>query len=340
MIKDVAFKSVCIPLLGSLLPYLSGLIVYRQHDAQELVFSNILFIITFFFIWQCTIALTAYIRNALTPGKGVFHRLLLLALSILLFSAFIAGAFGLVWQQLFSDALRPGTILRYTLVCSGCALVTGLVYEILFLRKEQELDSKIVSQLDLERQYAEMNVLKNELDPHFIFNSLTTLSQLIATDTQKAQLFTKKLAQAYKYLLINKDRELITLGEELQFIDNYFYLLQIRHTNKLTLDVNIDESSKNKIMILPCSLQILLENAIKHNQFTDDEPLTISITICKTFVQVVNNIRSKPYMVESTNIGLRNLSTRYRLTCNRDIVINHLKDKFSVKLPLIKPSGI
>ncbi|HVG40018.1 MAG TPA: histidine kinase, partial [Chitinophagaceae bacterium] len=201
---------------------------------------------------------------------------------------------------------------------------------------EVELDTKIVDQLDQERQHAEMNVLKNELDPHFIFNSLTALAHLVNDNTDKAKLFIQKLAQAYKYLLMNKDREIISLNEELQFLDNYFFLLQIRHDHKLKLEVDIDESRNNRVMILPCALQILIENAIKHNQFTEAEPLVINISLNGVFLNVSNNVRSKPYMVESTNIGLKNLSTRYKLTCNKDIVINRLKERFIVKLPIIQ----
>jgi LytS/YehU family sensor histidine kinase len=178
-----------------------------------------------------------------------------------------------------------------------------------------------------------MNVLKNELDPHFILNSLTALSHLITNDTDKAQLFTQKLAQAYKYLLINKDRDLISLEEELRFIDNYFFLLQIRHDDKLKLQVNIDKD--RRMMILPCALQILIENAIKHNLFTEEHPLIINISLNGAFLNVANNVRSKPYQVDSTNIGLKNLSTRYKLTCNRDIIVYNAKEKFIVKLPII-----
>src|SRR5688500_4237115 len=124
---------------------------------------------------------------------------------------------------------------------------------------------KIVDQLDKERQNAELNSLKGELDPHFVFNALTTLSHLISVDTDKAQLFTQKLAQVYKYLLINKDRELISLNDEIKFIDDYFFLLNIRYDNRLRLSFHMANQYVEKIMILPCSLQLLIENAIKHN---------------------------------------------------------------------------
>lgn len=211
-----------------------------------------------------------------------------------------------------------------------------MVYEILFLKKEQELDSKIVAQLDYERQNAELHALQNELDPHFVFNSLNTLAPLIATDTEKAQVFTTKLAQVYKYLLLNKERELITLGEELRFIEDFFFLLQIRHEQKLKLRINLNGEALHKIMILPFALQVLVENAIKHNQFSEQKPLLISISANNQFIQVCNTVSAKAYGVESTHIGLKNLSARYKLTCNRDIILNETKECFIVKLPFIK----
>jgi len=107
--------------------------------------------------------------------------------------------------------------------------VFTLVYEILFLSKERELDTKIVDELDKERVQAELDVLHNELDPHFIFNSLNTLNHLILTSPEAAHSFNSRLAQVYKYVLMNKSKELVSLFKELEFIESYFFLLQVRY---------------------------------------------------------------------------------------------------------------
>jgi LytS/YehU family sensor histidine kinase len=180
-----------------------------------------------------------------------------------------------------------------------------------------------------------MTALKNELDPHFIFNSLTTLSYLILNDAQKAHRFNERLAKVFKYFLINKDRELISLEDELEFIDSYFFLLQIRHDDKLQLQTDLFDKGGSTIMVLPCALQILVENAIKHNEFTDEDPLKIKIEMNGEFLKVINNVRPKPYLLSSTRIGLRNLSSRYKLVCNKDIIIENTDYSFTVKLPLI-----
>lgn len=340
MIKDAILKTFFLPLTGILLPLLTGLYIYSQHSTSEVILSNILFLVFSFFIWQSTISLTAYLRQLPSAKKNILNRLLMQGMGISI-SAFLAsGLFALLWQKLFNGSFQKQQVMSFSLTYTGAAMVIGLVYEILFLHKEVELDSKIVDQLDLERQYAEMHVLKNELDPHFIFNSLTTLSHLISHDSEKAHLFNNKLAQAYKYLLLNKDRELITLEEELRFIEDYFFLLQIRYDHKLQLEINLNGNDAHKTMILPCALQTLVENAIKHNSFTDKNPLQIQITMQKNHLQVSNNISNSSYLVPSTHVGLKNLRTRYKLTCQREIIISRTKEAFLVKLPLIKPTHV
>jgi LytS/YehU family sensor histidine kinase len=224
-------------------------------------------------------------------------------------------------------------------ICAAIVIFLTVLYEALFLSKERELDVKIVEQLDKDRLEAELSSLKNELDPHFVFNALATLSHLISIDTEKAQLFTHKLSQVYKYLLINKDRELISLRDEIKFIDDYFFLLNIRYDHRLRLSIQMDNYNGN-IMVLPCSLQLLVENAIKHNQFTEKEPLQINISLNGEYLKVENNIRARQYAPESTKIGLGNLSNRYRLVYNKDIIVDNEGNKFIVKLPLIKQSSL
>lgn len=340
MIKDATLKTFILPLTGIFLPLLTGFYIYSQHTTSEVILFNILFLLFALFIWQSTIAITAAIRRMPQAKKNMWNRIMMQWLGVGLSALIASSLFALVWQKLFQGNFNRQQTISFSITYTSTAVLIGLVYEILFLHKEAELDSKIVDQLDLERQYAEMHVLKNELDPHFIFNSLTTLSHLIAFDTEKAQLFNSKLAQAYKYLLLNKDRELITLEEELRFIEDYFFLLQIRYDHKLHLEVNLNGQDAYKIMILPCALQTLVENAIKHNSFTDKQPLKINISMQRSHLHVSNNIYSSSYMVPSTHVGLKNLRMRYKLTCQRDIIVNKTREAFIVKLPLIKPTHV
>jgi LytS/YehU family sensor histidine kinase len=299
-----------------------------------------IFIATSYIVWQGSVSIISKVRRLVIVRQKFFLKLTLLCLSTAVYSFCLSSISGLIWQRIFLSIIDTKPVFTCAVFCAVAVIFLTLMYEAMFLSKERELDMKIVNQLDKERQNAELNSLKGELDPHFVFNSLTTLSHLISIDTDKAQLFTQKLAQVYKYLLINKDRELISLNDEIKFIDDYFFLLNIRYDNRLRLSFNLHNDNAEKIMVLPCSLQLLIENAIKHNQFTERDPLLINVSLNGEYLKVENSLRTRQYAAGSTGIGLVNLSNRYRLVYNKDIIINKEDDKFIVKLPLIKQSSL
>ena len=327
-------------MMGLLLPLLTGVVVIAAHENTYLFASLLFFMLVAYTIWQLTVWLSHFIRHSKPALRSIYYKLVMLVFAVGMVVAIVASVFLLIWHKLFIGSYQKSTVLSASLTYSGTAIFISLVYEILFLQKEAELEKKIVNQLDLERQYAEMHVLKNELDPHFIFNSLTALSYLINEDSHKAQLFNCKLAQVYKYLLQNKDKDLITLEEELQFIKDYFLLLQIRFGQKLKLEVHVDGVQAQRIKILPCALQLLVENAIKHNAFSDGQPLQVLIYLAKNQLHVANNVMGKIGSTNSTHIGLKNLSNRYQLICRKNIIVTKTENNFLVKLPLIKSTEV
>ncbi len=340
MIKDTLFKTLSIPILGVLIPLLSELIRYPGLGWLEIVASNMLFIATSYIVWQGSVYLVSRVRRLALVKRKFFLKLTMLCITTSLYSFIITSIAALIWQQFFLSVVDTKPVIACGLISAAIVIFLTVMYEAMFLSKERELDMKIVDQLDRERQNAELNSIKGELDPHFVFNALTTLSHLVSIDVHKAQLFTNNLAQVYKYLLINKDRELISLNEEINFINDYFFLLNIRYDNRLRLTFNLDNNYVEKIMIIPCSLQLLVENAIKHNQFSEQEPLLINIALNGEYLKVENKIRDKLYAAGSTKIGLANLSNRYRLVYNKDIIAHKEQDKFVVKLPLIKQNSL
>jgi two-component system, LytTR family, sensor kinase len=339
MIKDRWFKTLSIPILGVSIPLLSGLIRYPGLSWMEIIAANMIFIATSYVIWQGSVFIVSKLRRSAFVKQKVFLKLAMLCLSTAVYAFIITFASGFLWQTTFLSVINTKPVITCAIICAAIVIFLTVLYEALFLSKERELDVKIVEQLDKDRFQAELSSLKNELDPHFVFNALTTLSHLISIDTEKAQLFTNKLSQVYKYLLINKDRELISLRDEIKFIDDYFFLLNIRYDQRLRLSINMDNYDGN-IMVLPCSLQLLIENAIKHNQFTEKEPLHINISLNGEYLKVENNVRARQYAPESTKIGLSNLTNRYRLMYNKDIIVNNEGNKFIVKLPLIKQNSL
>jgi hypothetical protein len=335
MINDRIFKTFCIPILGIFIPLLAQLVHYRQMSAVRVIVSNLSFIATSYIIWQGSVYIVSNVRRNKAIRQQIFLKLFLLCSLTAIYGFTVASISALLWQIISQQADNMQPALNCGFIVAGIVMFLTLVYEALFLSKERELDVKIVDQLDKERLQAELTAIKGELEPHFVFNSLTTLSQLISIDPEKAQMFTHKLALVYKYLLINKDKELISLEDELNFIDDYFYLLRIRYDHKVSLQFNF-KKEEEAILIIPCSLQLLIENAIKHNYFSEADPLKIIISLNGDYLKVENNKRSKNYAVESTKVGLAKLRTHYKLICNKDIVIYEKDARFIVKLPLIK----
>ena len=335
MIKDLLLKIIFIPLLGIYLPLISGLITYNKYSFFELIAANAFFILTSFSIWKGCNWIHIKLRPLYRPISNPFSKIGAVCFVSALYGACTGGLSSLIWLKVSRESFVWMNIYKFIAACIAAVIIFTLVYEILFLSKERELDTKIVDQLDKELSQAELQVLTNEMDPHFIFNSLNTLNHLILNDPEQAHRFNNRLAQVYKYFLLNKTKELIPLQDELEFIGDYFYLLQIRHDNKLQLQTAIPDEKSNKVMIPPCSLQILVENAIKHNEFTEANPLLIKVSVNEHYVQVSNNIKPKLYAVSSTGIGLKNLSSRYKLLLRKDITISTTHENFIVKLPLI-----
>ncbi len=335
MIRDTYLRALFIPLLGLLIPAISGMITYSNYSTPVLIGVHAYFIFISYCIWTGCTWIHQKLRTLYKISTNPFVKISSLCIVSALFGVSIGLLLNLVWVRFSTEQIGWNNIFLFMAFTGLAVIIFTLIYEILYLSKERELDNKIVNQLDRERSHAEMTALKNELDPHFIFNSLNTLSYLIVHDQRKAHMFNERLAKVFKYFLINKDRELISLSDELDFIESYFFLLQIRHDDKLQLQNNLENDANGKIMILPCALQILVENAIKHNEFTEKDPLKIRIALNGRYLKVINNMKPKPYLINSTKIGLRNLSSRYKLVCNRDIIIETTENSFIVKLPLI-----
>jgi len=176
--------------------------------------------------------------------------------------------------------------------------------------------------------------LRSQVNPHFLFNSLNTLSSLISTRPEIAEMFTIKLASIYRYILENSTKPKVTLVSEIAFINDYFELHRIRDEEKIKISVDVPDVDKYEI--IPVSLQILVENAIKHNAATRESPLVIKITLDDDHVIVRNNLQRMASQKESTKIGLKNLAERIRLSTGEDLMIEETASEFIVKVPLIK----
>jgi LytS/YehU family sensor histidine kinase len=176
--------------------------------------------------------------------------------------------------------------------------------------------------------------LKSQVNPHFLFNSLNTVSSLIQSNPQKAEEFINNLSSVYRYILENGQKDKVHLHSELELINRYFDLHRVRDEEKMVL--SIDYSGVDDYWILPVSLQILLENAIKHNIASRENPLRISVGFEGQYIVVINNLQKKASQLKSTGIGLKNLAERVRLITGKDLIKEETADSFVVKIPLLK----
>ncbi len=186
-----------------------------------------------------------------------------------------------------------------------------------------------------EKLKSDYMALQNQLNPHFLFNSLSVLISEIRFDPPKAEEFARKMAEVYRYVLQCKDVMTISLKKELQFIDNYIYLHQIRLGGAIHLEVKLSDGGQQK-MIPPLTLQLLVENALKHNKVSLKEPLTISISNDTAGQLVVTNTLQTKKTTYSTGTGLSNLAERYRLLSGTEINFGEDQNLYKVVLPLLE----
>ena len=209
-----------------------------------------------------------------------------------------------------------------------------IIYENYLLNRKKLSALSKVERMNFAKTQAELGFLKSQIDPHFIFNSLNTLSYLISSNPVNAKLYNDTLAKVYQYILRNNEKDLVLLREEIEFISNYFYLLRIRFDSTIKMSIEINDLEAEELLIPPISLQTLVENAIKHNEFDENNPLLINVSVSLNHVIVSNLIKDKTYLSPTSKIGLANLDNRYRLITNKSITIDKTQF-FTVRLPII-----
>jgi len=181
---------------------------------------------------------------------------------------------------------------------------------------------------------AKFDALKNQLDPHFLFNSLNVLTSLIDENPESAQKFTTALSKVYRYVLEQKNKDLVTVDEELEFAKTYMSLLKMRFEDSIIFEIP-EQASNPESKVVPLSLQLLLENAVKHNMVTSSKPLHIKIYETNNLLVVENNLQPKQIVKKSSGVGLDNIKQRYELLTDRKVNINQQAESFAVAIPML-----
>lgn len=212
--------------------------------------------------------------------------------------------------------------------------VVIIIIAIMIIRYRDD-NIRVMSALQKERMVFEYEHLKSQVNPHFLFNSLNTLTELIEEDRDAAQKYTEQLSDLYRNMLSHKDKDLIPLSDEWQIIKNYIYIQQSRFGNALKIDIKMPEHIIKSKKIVPMALQLLIENAIKHNIVSNAKPLIISIVAVEDHITVKNNYQPKISKEKGAGLGLVNIKKRYSHTTKAQVTFRIYKDDFIVTIPLL-----
>ncbi len=263
----------------------------------------------------------------------IYFFLVCSALSVILTVAAILLESMLIHHHSLVQSLIP---LKLNLIYATLInLLFHLINAIFFYFKEYEQKLLEAEQLKNITAQAELQLVKSQINPHFLFNNLNVLSALVMQNNKEANKFIEAFSQVYRYILNNQDKELVAVENELNFIEPYIFLLEKRFGNGLKIRVEVPEKYNNHF-IIPASLQMLIENAIKHNIATKINPLQILLHANgNNTIEVSNNLQLRAVVENSTEIGLKNIAKRYKLVSGKEVLVNKTDAEFKVTLPLL-----
>jgi len=336
-LNDLAFRLFGIPFFGVSIPLLTGLF-------GNLSFRDLAYWLGFFYfitlaacIWQGNRFLLFRTRQRFTWFDKPIEKLILLVINNVFYTAPLTIAWLCLWYQWAGFPASNWTVIKLvTLINVICVLFVTHIYETVFMLREHQSERIRSAELSQAKAEAELQALKNQIDPHFMFNSLNSLSYLISTDAGKAKLFTENLAEVYRYILSQKDRSMIMLEDELNFITTYAELLQLRFGTALQIVDRISTNQLKEFIIPPISAFVALENVVKHNEISASLPLIVEIFIDGANLVIQNRIQPKRSIEHSSKIGLKNLDGRFRIIVGKPIFIKEDSNVYIVSLPMIK----
>lgn len=262
--------------------------------------------------------------------KGLFGGILVTLLGLFFIRVFTEVV---IEGRGFSEFISSEKMQYYYISFIISVVVTTIFYTAYYYRNKQQTivkEQKIIA----GTASAKFDALKNQLDPHFLFNSLNVLTSLIEENPEAATRFTTTLSKVYRYVLEQKNKDLVTLEEELNFAELYMSLLAVRFEDSIVF-TSPSKLQNPKAKVVPLSLQLLLENAVKHNQVMSSKKLYITISEENGNLVVTNNSQPKQVLKESTGVGLRNIRDRYALITKRPVIINENRKEFSIAIPIL-----
>lgn len=291
------------------------------------------------FVWEGNRWLQ-FLLNRYLKEKGYIRFLIIFFLWGVALSALLSVILVIILNTLFvhlaTTELKLPLKLAFT-YGTRINLFLHIINAILFYIRRYNDKQVEAEELRSISSQAQLEAIKSQVNPHFLFNNMNVLSSLIMQESPEANKFIEEFSKVYRHVLNSQQHELITLKEELEFITPYIFLLQKRFPESIFIDIDVAPQYLS-YYIIPVAVQMLVENAIKHNITSRQKPLRIFLSVTnKKTLTVVNNLQLKPVTVESTHIGLQNIAKRYELITGKTIDIEKTSDNFLVSLPLIEP---
>ncbi len=279
-----------------------------------------------------------YLNHKVKWEKHARYRLLVGALggiSITIISVFFIRIFIYIGikGKTFNEFIENENGIFY-LVSSLITVVITVFFHAFYLYREVQKNKVTEQKIIAGTASAQFDALKNQLDPHFLFNSLNVLTSLIDENPDMAQKFTTSLSKVYRYVLEQKNKELVSVDEELQFAKTYINLLKMRFEDSIVFEIP-EKATNPEAKVVPLSLQLLLENAVKHNIVNSSNPLVIKIYESGGDLIVENNLQPKKVLNKGSGVGLVNIQQRYSLLTKRKVIINKATSVFKVQLPML-----
>lgn len=328
-----------VPLI--VLGFAVGVLFYAFHNFKENpsileIFLNGFLGITISYVFH---AVNQFLNRTMNWKRRTGIRLLLGILIHLL------SGMGIVYLGLRTyELIYPGysfftqgeemVVLKLGILLFCVVLIYNIVYFAFYSYQQYVRGQLLESRLSREQTELQLKALKSQLSPHFLFNCLNALSSLVAKDIEAAEQFIRSLAKSYQYTLRTYQTTLVKVSEELEFVTSYYFLMKTRFQEQIVLDIRVDPSLLES-KVPPMTLQMLVENAIKHNVANTENELHIQIRSTQGFLEVVNNITKKRSGVKSTAIGLNNIESRYKLLTKTPMMVKAGDSDFNVKVPLL-----
>jgi LytS/YehU family sensor histidine kinase len=342
-IASLKIKLIAAASLSVLYTCIFAFIIYGtlNYPTAHLVFDFSYAFVFFLLLYEGYIRIIEWVEKKLSfvggmYGKYIVGGLIFVLFSLLLMTVVAIIPFLLIFGQTVG-AIEFTTEIRLNYTIN--ALVASVYY--FFLTSFQALKNFHTVVLDAEKlqkdiAQAQFEALKTQVNPHFLFNSLNVLSSLVHIDADLSEKFIDQLAKAYRYVLEQRDHEMIMLKTEIDFINSFVFLLKIRFEEKLRVNISIP-ADKLRYYLPPLTLQILIENAVKHNSLSFEHPLVINIFVDEhDYLIVQNNVQLRGQEVVSTGVGLKNITNRYRYLSDQKADFYLSGTTYTAKIPLIR----